>query len=187
MSLAKVSVHGVAFFRSLEHARGSDSLFKDPYASLMSGEVELFDYKLPILTEAGAVSPFDYRNVFADLSLPGWPEVLIAAGFDPAQPTLWLLEGFLGYLTEEEANNLFEKISKTLSAKGSRMVITFLTPATKTSTGMHRFFPENPLSWCNGHGWTGVQTDIHVIAKELGRSLPASRMEGYFIVVIDLL
>jgi methyltransferase (TIGR00027 family) len=148
---------------------------------------ELFEYKLPLLATAEAVSQFNYHNVVADLSLPVWPEVLIAAGFDVTQPTLWLLEGFIGYLTEEEADSLFEKISRSLSAKGSRMVATFLTPDTQTSTGMHRFFPENPLLWCNGHGWSGVQTDIHLIGEQLGRPLLPDHMIGYYIVVADLL
>jgi methyltransferase (TIGR00027 family) len=148
---------------------------------------ELFAYKLPLLETAGAVSSFEYHSVIADLSLSVWPEMLIAAGFDVTQPTIWLLEGFIGYLTEDEANSLFEKISGSLSAKGSRMVATFLTPVTKTSTGMHRFFPEDPLLWCGGHGWSGVQTDIHKIGEELGRPLSPDHMVGYFIVVVDLL
>jgi methyltransferase (TIGR00027 family) len=147
---------------------------------------ELFDYKLPLLATAEAVSQFNYHSVVADLSLPAWPDVLIASGFDPSQPTLWLLEGLIGYLTEEEANSLFERISNTLSAKGSRMVATFLTPLTKTKTDMHRFFPVDPLGWCSGHGWSGVQRDIETIGVALGRPIRDRSMEGYYILVINL-
>lgn len=146
---------------------------------------EIFDFKLPILADAGAISKFDYRNVVADLSLPGWTDKLISAGFSPSIPTFWLLEGFTGYLTAEEFHAVFDTMS-TLSANGSRLVATFLTPATKVAINMHRFTPEVPLDEVTRHaGWTGQQELIKEIGKQYGREWTDGSMEGYCIVVAD--
>ncbi len=164
-------------------------LTKDVERSVHYFEVdfqELFDFKLPILNNAGATSTFEYHNVVADLSLPIWPEVLIKSGFDATKRTLWQLEGLIGYLTEDEANALFRTISGTLSAQGSRVVATFLTPATKARTHMHRFFPENPLAFVNGHGWVGEQEEIEKLGERYNRPIRDRCMEGYYIVVANL-
>lgn len=146
---------------------------------------EIFNHKLPILKSAGATSDFEYHSVHADLSLPDWNTKLVNAGFDVTQPTLWLLEGLIGYLTEEEANYLFTKISKELSAEGSRIVATFVTVEGRTGTNMHKFFPPNPLEWVNSHGWSGEQNLIQELGEKYGRFLSEGSIEGYYIVVAN--
>ncbi len=47
---------------------------------------EMFDYKLPLLQTANAVSKFNYVSVVADLSVSGWTEKLISAGLIPQYP-----------------------------------------------------------------------------------------------------
>jgi methyltransferase (TIGR00027 family) len=146
---------------------------------------EIFAFKLPVLSAAGAVANFDYRNVIADLSLPGWTEHLIAAGFRNDLPTFWLLEGFTGYLTAEEFHNVFDTMSS-LSADRSRLVATFLTPQTKVTTSMHRYTPEVPIDEVTQHaGWTGTQEEIRAIGKAYGREWEDASMDGYYIVVAD--
>jgi methyltransferase (TIGR00027 family) len=146
---------------------------------------EIFDYKLPALSAAGAVSKFLYKNVVADLSLPGWTEKLLAAGFDTTRPTFWLLEGFTGYLTADEFHAVFDTMTS-LSANGSHLVATFLTPDTKVLTGMHRFTPAVPIEEVTRHaGWTGTQEDIRDIGKTYGRVWTDSSMNGYMIVLAD--
>jgi len=123
---------------------------------------EIFQYKLPVLENAGATSKFNYISVQADLSLPGWIEKLTLAGFDSSIPTFWLLEGFTGYLTEDEFHTLFATLTS-LSAAQSRLVATFLAPVSRTKTSMHRFTPEVPIEEVTKHeGWMGVQEDIKV-------------------------
>ncbi len=41
---------------------------------------EVFEYKLAVLKEAGAVTPFDYHAVPADMSMPGWTDSLLQNG-----------------------------------------------------------------------------------------------------------
>ena len=51
-----------------------------------------------------------------------WPAALIAAGFDPAQPTAWLAEGLLPYLPGDAQDRLFELVTAH-SAAGSRIAV----------------------------------------------------------------
>lgn len=50
-----------------------------------------------------------------------WPAALTGAGFDPAAPTCWLVEGLLQYLEEPMVHRLFARIDD-LSAPGSRAI-----------------------------------------------------------------
>ena len=47
-----------------------------------------------------------------------WPAELIAAGFDPTQPTAWLAEGLLPYLPGDAQDRLFDLVTEH-SAAGS--------------------------------------------------------------------
>ena len=146
---------------------------------------EIFDFKLPVLAQAGAVATFDYHSVAADLSLPGWIEKLTAAGFDASVPTFWLLEGFTGYLTETEFHSLFDTLTE-LSAPCSRVVATFLTPATETFVNLHRFRPAVPIDEVTRHaGWAGAQEDIRAVALTYNRPIGGTRHNGYFFVIAD--
>lgn len=51
-----------------------------------------------------------------------WPAALLAAGFDPGQPSAWLGEGVLPYLPPEAVIDLFERINE-LSSRGSRIAV----------------------------------------------------------------
>jgi methyltransferase (TIGR00027 family) len=78
-------------------------------------------FKDEVLGEAGAVARCDRRAVAADLR-DDWPALLRESGFDPAQPTAWLVEGLLFYLPAAAEAALFGAIRK-LSAPGSRLAI----------------------------------------------------------------
>ncbi len=148
---------------------------------------ELFDYKLPLLQNAGAVSPFHYHSVVADLSLPEWPITLMNAGLDKNKPTVWILEGLINYLTPDEAVSMFSTINIQLAANGSRMIATCMTPRTKVVTSYHRFFPEDPLTWLNAQGWTGTQIEVEQLGVEYGRPVRDKCMDGYYIAVVDFI
>jgi len=147
---------------------------------------EIFDYKLPILKANNAIPQFDYRKVEADLSVPSWLEKLEQTGFQREIPTVWLLEGLTGYLTEEELRLLFNRISE-LSAPGSQLIATFLTPVMlRRSLSLHRYAPEDPLTFVHDYGWSGIQVDIADYAMELGRSTALDEAcRGYFLVTVQ--
>ncbi|MEO3839509.1 SAM-dependent methyltransferase [Streptomyces sp. B22F1] len=60
----------------------------------------------------------DRRAVGADLTGPNWERRLVAAGYEPQVPSVWLLEGLLCYLREGEVNDLLDRIRR-VTAPGS--------------------------------------------------------------------
>jgi methyltransferase (TIGR00027 family) len=82
---------------------------------------EVIEFKSTTLAEFGAEPTADRRTVAMDLR-HDWPSALIAAGFDPSQPTAWSAEGLLGYLPPEAQDRLLDTISE-LSAVGSWVAV----------------------------------------------------------------
>ena len=98
---------------------------------------ELFDFKLSIIPiEAQLVKSFN--PIVYDLSTPNWSKALLQSEhFNPEIKTLWILEGFTGYLTEDEAKSLMQELTA-ISASGSQIVATFIGTDLKISMrGMH--------------------------------------------------
>lgn len=63
------------------------------------------------------------RHVAVPIDLrQDWPKALQEAGFDPALPTAWSVEGLLPYLPAEGQDLLFERIDE-LSARDSRIAV----------------------------------------------------------------
>jgi len=82
---------------------------------------EVIEFKTRTLAELGAEPTAERRAVAMDLR-NDWPSALIAAGFDPTQPTAWSAEGLLGYLPPEAQDRLLDTITE-LSATGSRVAL----------------------------------------------------------------
>jgi methyltransferase (TIGR00027 family) len=63
------------------------------------------------------------RRVLVPVDLrKDWAEALLAAGFEPARPSTWLVEGLLPYLPARAEAELFDRID-TLSHAGSRIAV----------------------------------------------------------------
>lgn len=74
---------------------------------------------------AGAQFPLraaSYSSCDVDLGSKGWTKDLIAAGFDPEVPTVWIAEGLFMYLSEAAVTTLMKE-ARAVSAKGSRLLI----------------------------------------------------------------
>jgi methyltransferase (TIGR00027 family) len=82
---------------------------------------KVLEFKARVLDERGAKPTARRSEVAADLRTD-WPTPLTAAGFDPAQPSAWSVEGVLPYLTDDAQTALFTRIA-TLCAPGSRIAI----------------------------------------------------------------
>jgi methyltransferase (TIGR00027 family) len=82
---------------------------------------EVIEFKTRTLADLGAEPTADRRTVAVDLRFD-WPAALIAAGFDPSQPTAWSAEGLLGYLPPDAQDKLLDTITE-LSAVGSRVAV----------------------------------------------------------------
>ncbi len=75
--------------------------------------------KARVLEAAGADARCARRAIAVDLATP-WANDLLAAGFESATPTAWLLEGFLFYLSREAIALVLGEVSR-LAAPASRI------------------------------------------------------------------
>lgn len=74
-------------------------------------------YKARVLALAGAEPAVARSAIEVDLGEP-WQEELVAAGFDPQIPALYLLEGLLFYLPDEQLRRILDEVTD-FCAKGS--------------------------------------------------------------------
>uniref|UniRef100_A0A7S4SZC5 S-adenosyl-L-methionine-dependent methyltransferase n=1 Tax=Alexandrium monilatum TaxID=311494 RepID=A0A7S4SZC5_9DINO len=127
-------------------------------------------------------------TVGTDLSSgDGWMADLTAAGYSRKLPSLWLLEGLSGYLTEQELHALLKAISS-LTPAGSRMLATFCGDsmrAANEATHMHRYYVRDeaqPSELLETHGWrTGSIRRLGAIAEIYRRAENIPRDYGYYI------
>jgi methyltransferase (TIGR00027 family) len=82
---------------------------------------KVLDYKTSTLDAHGGLPKARRVPVAVDLR-DDWPAALLAAGFDPAQPTAWLAEGLLPYLPGDAQDRLFDLVTAH-SAAGSRIAV----------------------------------------------------------------
>ena len=99
--------------------------------------------KEAVLTSMGAQPTCDRRVVAQDLT-GAWSEKLLQAGFQAQQASLWLLEGFLFYLPNDQVCRILEEASRLASA-GSWMGFDVV----------NSFMLTNPYT----RGWVEMQAD----------------------------
>ncbi|GMH42545.1 hypothetical protein BSKO_10464 [Bryopsis sp. KO-2023] len=117
-----------------------------PYRIRFPNDVVVFEMDLPdvmkfrskIFAEAQAQPTCDLRSLEVDLAKDGWAEALVAAGFDPSEPSVWTMEGLLMYLTEEECKKFVSQIA-TLCTPGSVICGDVLGPRFFTFEGFDGF------------------------------------------------
>ncbi len=78
---------------------------------------EVLVEKEQVMRAAGARPACERRVIAADLTL-AWNEALIENGFRRSQPSCWLIEGFLFYLTNEAGLEVLDRVG-VLAAPGS--------------------------------------------------------------------
>ncbi len=147
---------------------------------------QVLRYKHDTLAQAGREPIADRREVAADLRAD-WPKALRAGGFDPEQPTAWLIEGLLIYLTAAAQDQLFDTV-RSLSAPGSRVAVEQMDPLPaeaadalvadgKAGSEWVQLIYNEPRSeataWFGEYGWTGESTYLPDYIRSLGRT-PAS-------------
>lgn len=84
---------------------------------------DMTEFKTALLTRSG-LPTCERIGVAADLS-EDWTTPLRAAGFDEHQPTAWLVEGVLMYLTPAQGDTLLAELTA-LSAPGSHLLLEHL-------------------------------------------------------------
>ncbi len=145
---------------------------------------EVLAFKRGVLDEAAATPSCERHEVAVDLR-EDWPSALKAQRFDASAPTVWLVEGLLLYLTEEDNNRIFEAISA-LSAPGSRLGFEHGSPTMLNSPAIARSREEtlgkvgvtwlsavaDPVAWLARHGWSAEHLDAATLSTTYGRAVP---------------
>ncbi|MFE2867054.1 SAM-dependent methyltransferase [Embleya sp. NPDC059259] len=138
---------------------------------------DLLAFKERVLAERQA-APACARTVLPVDLRDDWPATLRSAGFEPKEPTAWLVEGLLPYLDRAGNDELLDTVGR-LSAPGSEFAMDHIDSATKR----HRLARvsdtlddlgatwkstlDDPAGWLSGHGWQ--VTDAPTIAALAGR------------------
>lgn len=148
----------------------------------------VLEFKQQVLDREGAVASARRVTVAVDLR-EDWAAALEYAGFDPAQPTAWALEGLLPYLPGPAQDALFARLHE-LSAVGGRIAAELgpapgelqefaqLTEATRHDDAQPRaadLWYDDPRAdtkeWLRERGWTVRSADLIDKADEYGRPL----------------
>jgi methyltransferase (TIGR00027 family) len=158
---------------------------------------DVLSFKTTVLAEQSAVPRCQHTVVPADLG-EHWVSELTRAGFDPTQPTAWLAEGLLIYLSANQAGQLFTGIGD-LSAPGSQLSFeqgsiasnALLTEA-QTAPSMIQYtelwkggLGQDTTSCLQRHGWTTHLHDIGEVATRYDRQIPATSTGTFVIAVRD--
>lgn len=124
---------------------------------------EMTQFKDALIARSGLPLACERHGVAADLR-EDWQSHLRAAGFDPRQPTVWLVEGLLMYLTDTAGESLLAGLTE-LSAPGSRLMLEHLKAAMLQEEGrpVRERVEEQGAKWLSarddleewlgGHGW----------------------------------
>ncbi|MEU5736534.1 class I SAM-dependent methyltransferase [Streptomyces tendae] len=146
------------------------------------------DFKAAVLSKERAVARCERIAVAADLRAD-WPSALVAAGHDPAAPTVWIAEGLLIYLPDDAVELLLDRIGAQ-SAAGSRMGLTLgsrgvierfgaaAEPGSAASMWVSEM-PDDPVAWLAGHGWKATCHTLRERGAAYGRPIgtPPQREE----------
>lgn len=141
----------------------------------------VLDHKDAVLGRAGAEPRCARRAVGVDLEDGGWPRALRAAGYRPEEPSVWLAEGLLLYLSQDAVEVLLERIGA-LAAGGSFLGAdilnrrSLLTPVTwptlaalAWSGAPGRFGTDEPNALLSRHGWRADVTQPGEEGANFGR------------------
>ncbi|HEV7220894.1 MAG: SAM-dependent methyltransferase [Terriglobales bacterium] len=125
---------------------------------------ELLDLKERILKQQDKVS--QCHRITLGTNLEGeWGDMLVGAGFQTDQASLWLIEGLLYYLHEAPVDGILRQVTK-LAAPGSQLAADLVSQSCLTSpwmkealeamkkNGMGWYFgSDDPSSLFARHGW----------------------------------
>ncbi|MFI5806459.1 SAM-dependent methyltransferase [Streptomyces sp. NPDC051561] len=140
-------------------------------------------FKEAVLGVQRAEPSCERTAVRADLR-DDWPAELLAAGFDPEQPTAWLIEGLLMYLEPADTDLLLKRLGD-LCAPGSRLALEHINQAytdlpqlravherlRKVGASWHSTV-EDPRAWLAAHGWSARITPQTELAARHDRPVP---------------
>ncbi|GAA3431527.1 SAM-dependent methyltransferase [Kutzneria kofuensis] len=118
-----------------------------------------------------------------------WAEALQDRGFRPEEPTAWLAEGLLIYLTPEDADRLLSTVTA-LSAEGSRIAFergdrsyqdqALNSPSMQRYSALWKGGLDRPArEWLTEHGWQPTEHALGPIAESYGRPIRKETASGF--------
>jgi methyltransferase (TIGR00027 family) len=146
---------------------------------------EVLAFKEQILAERAATPACQRMTISTDLR-QDWTAAVVQAGFDPDEPTAWLAEGIFVYLTQDEWDQLLDKVGQ-LSAPGSQLGFEYGDQATVRQmiedldespdaafikTLWRSRGQDDPTSWLSRNGWQAQDYAAAERAQSYGRPLP---------------
>jgi methyltransferase (TIGR00027 family) len=130
---------------------------------------EVLAYKEQILNSAGAQPACERYAIGVDLT-ESWEDELVLAGFDPQIPAVWLLEGFLFYLPNEDITRLLDGVSG-MASTGSWLGFDIINTTMLTSPYSRQWvemqaksgapwigFLDDPQGFLGARGWNATLT-----------------------------
>ncbi|MBY0442182.1 MAG: SAM-dependent methyltransferase [Mycobacteriaceae bacterium] len=156
------------------------------------------EFKSRVLANQTASLRVARREISVDLR-DDWESALGSHGFDPTQPTLWVVEGLSMYLPGRALSQLYAAISR-LSAVGSLAAIEqlathpdmlldrMIADATdRGDTGELEFLSliynqprDEAATWFRCHGWQAQRTELLDLLHANGRSTPPVGGHAWF-------
>jgi methyltransferase (TIGR00027 family) len=154
----------------------------------------VLDFKAGVLERLSPPPSCELVTLAANLSEP-WRALLLAVGFDPGQPTTWVLEGLLPYLDSAAQEAVLTEVMA-LSAPGSRAVIERAVRLPKTDdfeaklrdfslqTGLPmsqllaRADAPDPEDLLTTAGWRCSGHTVQELCATYGRTLSLSPVDG---------
>lgn len=151
---------------------------------------DVLDFKETVISGQGARPRCQRRAIPVDLR-GDWPARLAEAGFDPARPAAWLVEGLLIYLSADQAARLLTEVG-TLSAPGSRLALergeyapSLISETRTTARGAQLAalwqggLGQDHAAWLGEHGWSAVRYNMAEAAASYGRPPPYDARSGF--------
>jgi methyltransferase (TIGR00027 family) len=124
---------------------------------------EVLRHKADVLGAAGAQARCTRQAIGVDLTT-AWEAALLSRGFVPDQPSGWLLEGFLFYLSNDSVSSLLGRVSS-LASSGSWMGFDVINSEMLSSEWTR---PWVEMQASLGAPWIGTMDDPRTYLSERG-------------------
>lgn len=149
---------------------------------------ETFEVKEPILAKGCALA--DRRIVPVDIRAE-WLTMLLAAGFDPTLPTLWLAEGLFFYLPSDLVQGVLEVAAQS-SAEGSEFAADVFGSGVLELDGMQSyitarkqkgeplpFSSDEPGEFFSASGWAASCFEVGSAGANFGRLAASGKPDQF--------
>jgi methyltransferase (TIGR00027 family) len=145
---------------------------------------DLLAVKEQVLASSGATPTCERLVAPVDLATD-WLPVLTAAGFDPHEPTAWLVEGLLVYLAAADAEQVLTTLTaasapgSTLACERGSGTAAVAAGDTASVTDLWQGGLAGPADWLGVHGWDVVTDDLGEVAAGYGRPPSQPTASGF--------